>query len=123
MSDHVQAVPPAETTRWPGAGRAAALFVGVPLAAALVLAATPLSEPPPMPPAVSALPTSAPARVPVPMAVPVPAVAPGIVTASRSVRPAPSRAGIAAHAAGRPLAPPSIVTVAPGVDRVELQSP
>jgi len=151
MSGYTQAVPPPETTRWPGAGRAAALFVGVPLTAALVLAATPLSEPPPMPPAVSALPSrvTAPAAIPVPAAVsreaigrdcaevvrrPVaaarrrgatPAVvrAPRIVTASRLATIVPSRAVIAAHAAGRPLVPLSIVAVARGVDRVETQSP
>jgi hypothetical protein len=132
MSDHTRAVPPPETTHWPGAGRAAALFVGVPLTAALVLAATPLSEPPPMPPAVSALPSSvtAPVAVSVPAAAPrasreaigrdgdevvsravaaarrrgaTPAVvrAPRIVTARRIVAIAPSRAVVAAHAAGR----------------------
>jgi hypothetical protein len=52
--------PSSQRRRWPGAGRAAVLFVGVPLTAALVLAATPLSEPPvPSPPAVAALPSAA----------------------------------------------------------------
>src|SRR2546428_462163 len=55
MFDYARAVPPPEASRWPDTRRAAALFVGVPLTAALVLAAAPLSEPPP-PPAVSALP-------------------------------------------------------------------
>ena len=52
--------PSSQRRRWPGAGRAAVLFVGVPLTAALVLAATPLSEPPvASPPAVAALPSAA----------------------------------------------------------------
>jgi len=154
MSDYTQATPPPETTRWPGATRAAALFVGVPLTAALVLAATPLSEPPPMPPALSALPSSVTAAVARPElaaaprasheaigrdcdkvarravaaarrrgATPAVVMAPPIITASRIVTLAPSRAVIAAHAAGRPLAPPSIVSVAHAGDRVELQSP
>jgi len=126
----------------------------VPLTAALVLAATPLSEPTPTPPAVSALPSrvTAPAAIPVPAAAPrasreaigcdcdevvrravaparrrgaTPALvrAPRIVTASRLATIVPSRAVIAAHAAGRPLAPLSIVAVARGVNRVEIQSP
>jgi len=154
MSGYTQAGPPPETTRRPGSGRAAALVVGVPLTAALVLAATPLSEPPPTPPAVSALPSrvTAPAAIPVPAAAPrasreaiggdcdevvrravaparrrgaTPALvrAPRIVTASRLATIVPSRAVIAAHAAGRPLAPLSIVAVARGVNRVEIQSP
>src|SRR3989442_1267179 len=49
--------------------------------------------------------------------------APRIVTASRLAAIVPSRAVFAAHAAGRPLAPLSIVAVARGVNRVEIQSP
>ncbi len=153
--DRIRTVPSSQTPRWPGAGRAAVLFVGVPLTAALVLAATPLSEPPvPPPPAVAALPSAAavPAathapdagprvsrvalerdcdevvrrvlaarrsNAPRPVVVParpvVAAPAPRIVPASRVVT--------VAHVVGRPLAPPSVVTVARGVERVELQSP
>src|SRR2546421_194496 len=47
--------------------------------------------------------------------------APRIVTASRLAAIVPSRAVFAAHAAGRPLAPLSIVAVARGVNRVEIQ--
>ena len=149
--ERTRTVPSSQRPRWPGAGRAAVLFVGVPLTAALVLAATPLSEPPvPSPPAVAALPSSAavPAathapdaeprvsrvalerdcdevvrrvlaasrsNAPRPVVVParpvVVAPAPRIVPASRVVR--------VAHVIGRPLPPPSIVTVARGVERVE----
>ena len=133
MFDYGRAVPLPEAARWPGAGRAAALFVGVPLTAALVLAAAPLSEPPP-PPAMSALPeqvarpapddkrydeierramaraSSRPAGAP-----PVVVVTPRSVTVSRAV-PVP-------RGDRRPLAPPSIVVIARGVERVELQSP
>src|SRR3989442_1970825 len=61
----------------PSAGRAAALVVGVPLTAALVLAATPLSEPPPTPPAVSPLPSpvTAPPALPCPPPRPAPSTA------------------------------------------------
>ncbi|HEV8586222.1 MAG TPA: hypothetical protein VGT02_14750 [Methylomirabilota bacterium] len=58
MADYARAVPPPERPHWPGTGRAAALFVGIPLTAALVLAAAPLSEPPAQPPAVSLLPAA-----------------------------------------------------------------
>jgi hypothetical protein len=152
--DRTRTVPPSQRPRWPGAGRAAVLFVGVPLTAALVLAATPLSElPVPSPPAVAALPSAAAApdathardaeprvsrvalerdcdevvrrvlarrsNAPRPVVVHarpvVAAPAPRIVPASRLVT--------VAHVVGRPLAPPSVVTVARGVERVEVQSP
>ena len=149
--ERTRTVRSSQTPHWPAAGRAAVLFVGVPLTAALVLAATPLSEPPvPSAPAVAALPsatavppaTHAPdaeprvsrvalerdcdevvrrvlaarrSNAPRPVVVParpiVVAPAPRIVPASRVVT--------VAHVVGRPLAPPSIVTVARGVGRVE----
>jgi len=148
--DRARPVPSSPTPRWPGAGRAAVLFVGVPLTAAVVLAATPLSEPPvPSPPAVAALPSAAavPAtthasdaeprvsrvalerdcdevvrrvlaarRSNAPRPVVVPA-RPVVITPARIV-PA-SRVVTVAHVVGRPPAPPPIVTVARGVERVE----
>ncbi len=134
--------PSSQRRRWPGAGRAAVLFVGVPLTAALVLAATPLSEPPvASPPAVAALPSAA-AK---PAATHAPDAALGaldaeprvsrvalerdcdevvrrVLTARRSNAPRPvpaSRLVTVAHVVGRPLAPRSVVTVARGVERVE----
>lgn len=157
-ADRARTVPPSQTPRWPGAGRAAVLFVGVPLTAALVLAATPLSEPPvPSPPAVAALPSAAavPAATHAPDAAlrapdaeprvsrvalerdcdevvrrvlaarrsnaPRPVVVPARpVVAARAPRILPaSRLVTVAHVVGRPLAPPSVVTVARGVERVE----
>ena len=125
--------------------------MGVPLTAALVLAATPLSEPPvPSPPAVAALPSAAavPAtthasdaeprvsrvalerdcdevvrrvlaarRSNAPRPVVVPA-RPVVITPAPRIVPA-SRVVTVAHVVGRPLAPPPIVTVARGVERVE----
>jgi len=148
--DRARPVPSSPTPRWPGAGRAAVLFVGMPLTAAVVLAATPLSEPPvPSPPAVAALPSAAavPAtthasdaeprvsrvalerdcdevvrrvlaarRSNAPRPVVVPA-RPVVITPARIV-PA-SRVVTVAHVVGRPPAPPPIVTVARGVERVE----
>jgi len=149
--DRARPVPSSPTPRWPGAGRAAVLFVGVPLTAAVVLAATPLSEPPvPSPPAVAALPSAAavPAtthasdaeprvsrvalerdcdevvrrvlaarRSSAPRPVVVPA-RPVVITPAPRIVPA-SRVVTVAHVVGRPPAPPPIVTVARGVERVE----
>jgi len=149
--DRTGTVPSSQTPRWPGAGRAAVLFVGVPLTAALVLAATPLSEPPvPSLPAVAALPSTAavPAATHAPDAeprvsrvalerdcdevvrrvlaarrsnAPRPVVVPArpvVITPAPRIVPA-SRVVTVAHVVGRPLAPPPIVTVARGVERVE----
>src|SRR5207248_2911803 len=58
MDDDALTPPPSARTRWPGSDRAAVIFVGVPLMAALVLAAAPLSEPPALT-AVAALPSRA----------------------------------------------------------------
>ncbi len=125
--------PSSQRRRWPGAGRAAVLFVGVPLTAALVLAATPLSEPPvASPPAVAALPLAAPAATHAPAAEPrvsgvalerdCDEVVRRVLAARRSNAPRPvpaSRLVTVAHVVGRPLAPRSVVTVARGVERVE----
>lgn len=153
-SDRTGTVSASQTPRWPGAGRAAVLFVGMPLTVALVLAATPLSEPPvPSAPAVAALPSAAavPAATQAPAAgprmsrvalehdcddvvrrvlaarrssAPWPVVSARPIVAARAPRIVPaSRIVTIAHVLGRPLAPPSIVTVARGVERVGLQAP
>ncbi len=149
--DRARPVPSSPTPRWPGAGRAAVLFVGVPLTAAVVLAATPLSEPPvPSPAAVAALPSAAAvsatthasdaeprvsrvalerdcdevvrrvlaarrSNAPRPVVVP---TRPVVITPAPRIVPA-SRVVTVAHVVGRPPAPPPIVTVARGVERVE----
>jgi len=123
--DRTGTVPSSQTPRRPGAGRAAVLFVGVPLTTVAVPAAT---HAPDAEPRVSRIAlgrdcdevvrrvlaarrSNAPRPVVVPARPIVVAPAPRIVPASRVVT--------VAHVVGRPLAPPSIVTVARGVGRVE----
>jgi hypothetical protein len=112
MDDGAPTPPRSEPARWPGSDRAAVLFVGIPLTAALVLAAAPLTEPPALT-AVAALPSrvvgptrDAPQRV---VAIPSRARAP--LHGAAAVR---ARIGLSARA---------IVGVAEGVERVDVQSP
>ena len=105
-----------------GGDRAAALFVGLPLTVALVLAAAPLSEPP-----AHFSPSALPARMttiapsPAPRAAfPRTIVVPRVGAAGRA--PGAGRGATIARARP-PLAPRSMVVVARGVERVEIQSP
>jgi hypothetical protein len=128
-------VPPSRTTRWPGGDRAAALFVGLPLTAALVLAASPVSEPPP---AVSALASSVATPGATSTAADAPAPPAGTLerNADGVVRPAIAAPRIARAAAGgtralgvrivparHPLSSSSIVVIARDVERIAIQAP
>jgi hypothetical protein len=85
--------PPSRTRRWPGGDRAAALLVGVPLTAALVLAATPLSEPPASS-GVSALPWTPAGVVASPIGAASPVGTPGRDVMLRRARPARSHSPV-----------------------------
>jgi len=104
--------PPSERTRWPGSDRAAVIFVGVPLMAALVLAAAPLSEPPALT-VVAALPSRA-VRLERDGAQRIVAV---------PSRPRAPLHGVAAVRARVALSARAIVGVAAGVERVDIQAP
>jgi hypothetical protein len=136
MADFAHAVAPPERPHWPGAGRAALLFVGIPLTAALVLAAAPLSEPPPP----SALPARAVRSAAEAGVAPSPApraperdcdevtriLAPGwprpvLRTVAAPRPPAPPRP---ARAAPMVAAAPAVAAVVAGdIERVPVQSP
>ena len=101
---------------------AATVFVGLPLTVALVLAAAPLSEPP-----ARLTPSALPARMITTAPGPAPTAAfPGTLAASRvgavGRAPHPGRGATIARARP-PLAARSMVVVARGVERVEIQSP
>lgn len=113
----IEPTAPSPTPRRRGGDRAAALFVGLPLTAALVLAVAPLSESP-LRPSASALPapttTASEARS---AGMEAAIVAPGLVPAAgggRSIRIARTQGALAARA---------MVVVAKGVERVNIQTP
>ncbi len=137
MGGSTPPAPPSKKARWPGRDRAAVLFVGVPLAAALVLAASPLSEPPPLrsvaplsqPPARTGVaPSSEPPALTSPAALPSRAIrreprgvpSPTVVVTPRTGGGIRGGAAVRARA---PLSIRSIVRVADGVERIEIQAP
>jgi hypothetical protein len=137
MGDSTPPDPPSKKARRPGGDRAAVLIVGVPLAAALVLAASPLSEPPsprdvdPLSEAPSlgkTAPVSEPraltgaAALPSRVLRPEPRVAPP-PTAVVTPRTRGGVRGAAAVRARAPLSIRSIVRIADGVERIEIQAP
>jgi len=115
----IEPTAPSPTPRRRGGDRAAALFVGLPLTAALVLAAAPLSESPQRPSA-SALPaptTTASETRARSAGMEAAVVAQGLVPAAgggRSIRIARTQGALAARA---------MVVVAKGVERVNIQTP
>ena len=114
MGDGAPTPPRSEPTRWPGGDRAAVLFVGIPLMAALVLAATPLSEPPALT-AVAALGSPVvglkPAAAQRVVGVAVPSRAPARLRGAAAVR---ARVGLSARA---------VVRVAESLERADSQAP
>jgi hypothetical protein len=112
MGEDTPTTSPPGPSRWPGRDRAAVLFVGIPLMAALVLAAAPLSEPPALT-AVAALPShvvgldrDGARRV--------------VAVASRPRAPLRGAAAVRARVG---LSTRAIVRLAEGVERIDTQAP